>query len=62
MLRECFEHQTPEAFGRREVAEPLLPPEFRDDMEDAGALQVVRPEMFVPLPPEIMGHPDARRL
>jgi hypothetical protein len=33
MLRECFEHQHPEAYGRAEVA-PAWPAEARASVED----------------------------
>jgi hypothetical protein len=55
MINDCFRHQHPEAYGRPETTEIILPPELRYGVEEP----VVATS---PLPEVPMGDPGARRL
>ena len=55
MINDCFRHQHPEAYGRPETLEPVLPRELR-----YGAEEPVVPTPAIP--EAVMGHPEARLL
>lgn len=52
MVNRCFRHQHPEAYGRGEIGEAILPPELRYGLEDAILPTPAIPEMQT-------GDPDA---
>ena len=55
MVNDCFRHQHPEAYGRPEIGEALLPQELRYGMEEVALPTPALPEMP-------MGNPEAREL
>lgn len=55
MINDCFRHQHPEAYGRPETPEVVLPRELR-----YGAEEPILPTPALPEMP--MGNPEARDL
>ncbi|HEV8441759.1 MAG TPA: hypothetical protein VGT40_27030 [Methylomirabilota bacterium] len=52
MLNDCFRHQHPEAYGRAEIGEPVLPRELR-----YGPGENIPSSPVIPETP--MGNPEA---